>query len=443
MDLVDLEAATERSTIGNITPPESDNHRSQAPNLLVDQSPDSAKEQDARLYSVARAVVEQVLQTLPGLLRQQLRHTDTGMEMLDLASAEEHTVHGAQENVSPSHPKSGTDHGRLVPSGRKVFDRAGIDVLTNAEDEADKSFREKLAEILPKEPPQNPRPSPSYTQEVTIMTSEDIEAENRARREVRQKWRGAEDWEYLEDPWKHIQRDDEPFFNNSTHEQRKGLQLELIDALLSRANEPRLDRFLGRGLPFISCWISLIGTRLGNIFIRSDGAIIQAEVLIECIWTCKSISSARVCDVLQSCFRRGILEQPPFGAGSDFSESMSDLRSCIAMVHVAIFLLNILHKHELSQLEDQEGLEDTWLLPLSIIERAMRHQWEEVNQDHDGGVFFSVGDFGLKDLQSVGGLQIRWTAYLDEHLELYTEGKLTILKLYWFSPVLTRFFRTA
>lgn len=442
MDLVDLEAAIETSSNKNLAAAKSNNDQSQERNLSMDQPLESTREQDARLYGVAKIVIEEVLRALPGILRQHLGDTDSSLDMV--ASAEKHTVLGAQENVSPTYPIPSVDHSRLAHSGRENYDRAGVDVSTRADDDgADGCFQEKLGEIQPGNSPQNHRSSPGYEQRVAVLTPEDVETENELRRETREKWRGTEDWDYLEDPWKHVQRDGKPLFKDSSLEQRKDLQLCLIDAILSGSEDPDTAQFLKRGLPAIACWISLIGSRLGQLYKTPDGAMKQAEILIECIWICKSCPSSRVCDVLLSCFRRGIFEQPNFDETSDLRKSMSELRIYIAMVHVAIFLLNIVYKHDTPQVDDKEELEDTWLSPLSVIEVGMRMERQEPAASFGGGTFFSVGDLGLRDLQTVGRLQIQWTDSWDEHLELETKGHLTALKLYWFSLTLSRFLQTA
>ncbi|KAL8685765.1 MAG: hypothetical protein Q9224_005682 [Gallowayella concinna] len=283
-------------------------------------------------------------------------------------------------------------------------------------------------------------PDADYRQMVAMMADKDIKAENENRRVVRQSWRKTENFRHLEDPWKYIRRGKDLLFDESTSERRRSLQLELIDAIFSHPQESQLDRYLRRGLPAIACWLGLIGLRLAEFFTSSEAAIKQVEVLIECIWVCNSSRSARVCDVLWACYRRGILEQPDFDRLSDSRESLSDLRHYIVGIRVTVYLLNVLYKHQSPLLVNHEGLEDVWSVTISKIEESMREERVELDMRLDRSIFFSVTDFGLRDLQEIGKLQVKWTAYWDEHLELETIGPLTTLKLYWFSPTLSRFF---
>ena len=53
--------------------------------------------------------------------------------------------------------------------------------------------------------------------------------------------------------------------------------------------------------------------------------------------------------------------------------------------------------------------------------------------------FFRVDDFNVRDLQSLGHLQLQWTSYWDEHLQLETSSTANIIKIYWFQPSLAQF----
>lgn len=450
MDQNDLEAAAEE---GNATvvfdSSEQDNSQHPKPSSK-DQFPGLDENQDRRLYNVARAVVEEVLRALPRLLQQQLRNQDKQYQALELASAEGRAVVGAKDNteqVESDHVKhsSGRSYDGISASN-------STSLASSLQGRADPAVSTvPMALVHQPAPDGHPLqssdvglPHLDYRQRADPMDVETIEAQNRHRRDVRDLWRGGEDWTYLEDPWKYIRRGNSRMFDDSTDEQRKELQLALIDALFACHEEPKLDEFFDRRLPAIACWISLIGVRLGNVVPKTALAIKQVEVLIECIWACKSQypNSARVCDVLWSCFRRRILDQPSFHDPFDQSDSRFVLCTYITMVRIAVYLLNILYKPQGPPVEVVDDLDGAWSTPLAMVEKSMRCKQPEVKFSNDRGTFFAVSDFGLRDLQRIGQLRVQWTSYWDEHLELETIGSTTTLKLYWFSPTLSRFFQT-
>lgn len=277
---------------------------------------------------------------------------------------------------------------------------------------------------------------------VKLMAHEEIEKEKEQRQSCRSKWQGEVGWKHLEDPWKNLRRANGPLFDPSLDEQRKNLQLELIDAIFSVTGDSFLDNYFSRGLPAISCWIGLIGLRLIDINVESRMAFRSIQVLIECIWVCSSSPTARVCDVLESCFKRRVLPQPRFDTTADAAQSISLVKAYLNAVRVAIYLLNIMSKHRDPRIYYDEGMiNKAWSMTVSETEKDMRVDTQEMETDPGKGPFYRVSDFGLQHLQEIGQVDIEWASSWDEHLELKTKGHRTILKLYWFSPTLARFFQ--
>ena len=120
------------------------------------------------------------------------------------------------------------------------------------------------------------------------MAHADIEKEKEQRQSLRSRWQGEGGWKHLEDPWKTLRQANGPLFDPSFDEQRKNLELELVDAIFSVTGDSFLDNYFSRGLPAISCWIGLVGLRLIDINVGSGLAFRFIQVLIECIWVCSS-----------------------------------------------------------------------------------------------------------------------------------------------------------
>lgn len=97
-----------------------------------------------------------------------------------------------------------------------------------------------------------------------------------------------------------------------------------------------------------------------------------------------------------------------------------------------------MYKHDFPSRDDERDLDDAWAEPVATVEANMRPQMPQVEERDES--FLSIGDLNLKDLQKIGQLQIRWTPYWDEHLEIDSNRLSNTLKLYWFCPILTRYF---
>ncbi|KAL8922780.1 MAG: hypothetical protein Q9172_003414 [Xanthocarpia lactea] len=443
MDQIDLEAATkQQNSIERPLPGEQCDDIHTELSLPSDKIPPTKKRQLVRPYSIAQAIVKEVFQALPEVFEQQLGNADNRLELLEGAAKEEDTVFGAKEDIPTDsehlgdnvcrsrNEYSAVDPASTHPLANPIGNRGSMTVPTDVKHHTQEDFpRDFLG--------QSTQANARYDGRTEVMTMDEIEEQNGQRRKDREKWRGSESWAYLEDPWKFVQRGNEPLF--TADEQRKGLQLELMDALLSRPSDPDLDLYLDRGLPAIICWVGLIGLRLSKFATHHEEAVTLTRVLIECVWTCNLSPSAKVGDVLESCYRRRILENPYRNGALDGVNSIN-LRTYIGSVRIAIYSLNILYNHTAPRFNGTEDLNEALLLQVSQTEENMRIKKPEAEPDVGRGPFYNVSDFSLEHLQNIGELQIQWTPYWDEHLELETKGRAVTLKLYWFSPCLARYF---
>lgn len=463
---VDLEAAT--LGINKIKTPISDDDDDipAVQSTVSGQLPDPRRSQDAQLYSMTKAIIGKILLSLPGLLQQQLEDTSDAYELTDVASNEDDTEAGAQEDVN------GQSSSRFDINNRRDRNQIATSQLAH-ESSLKGAWQTLLDETSLNKTAASPKASPiqqaasntastsGYKQIVQVMDEKDLEIQNMCRNAVRQRWRGSSTLQDIEDPWKALlRRTDtvaERLFNDAwcSDEQRKNLQLELSDALSFAAKDTRLDSFATGGFRAISCWISLMGVRLCKIYssmpyaswkpsdkyTESSSPFKQAQVLVECIWACNVSRSAKVADVLKSCYERRIFRQPDFGTGSEPKSSVLNIRAQIRAVRIAVYLVNILYRHDESLLYTVGDLVEAWEMPISVVEESLRQSPPNPANDGDEGCYFSVRDLNLKNLERVGKLEIRWTTYWDEHLELERDESANILKLYWFSPSLSKCLR--
>ena len=118
------------------------------------------------------------------------------------------------------------------------------------------------------------------------------------------------------------------------------------------------------------------------------------------------------------------------------------MKANLNAIRVAIYLLNIMFKHRDPRIDyDEDMINKAWLMTVSETEKDMRVETPQMETDPGKGPFYKVSDFGLQHLQEIGQVDIEWTGSWDEHLELIMKGPRTILRLYWFSPTLARFFQ--
>ncbi len=304
-------------------------------------------------------------------------------------------------------------------------------------------------------PPNDTVRDPVWAKQIDIIGENQIETENKSRRSVRQEWRTDEKMLYLEDSWEHLWESkpgvDTGLFQWSySEENRKSLQLDLVDALNAQSELVTVRLYMRRDYRSIASWVSLIGLRLNemNRSIYDKPRITpatQIKILIECLWCCNSYSSnvglrrpvqgPTVGDVLTSCYRRRVLVQQVDGSSREL-----EIREHFWYVRRALYLLNILYKHRLPHLEPREDIDRTWRMPLSMLEASLREVTSETGSDGQKDAFFNLDDFNLKDLQSLGHIRLRWTCYWDEHLQLETSSVGNTLKVYWFQPSLARYF---
>ncbi|KAL8645083.1 MAG: hypothetical protein Q9226_007461 [Calogaya cf. arnoldii] len=445
MAQIDLEAATkEQNRNESILPGERGDDADLVATTPMNQLKVSEKKKVAQLCRIARVIVQEMLHSLPNALELQLENSDRPYELLGIATADDDAVSGAKEVSSASggdHREGdisrtqnddlmldqGCDHSSAHATGEETGD-----ILSDLKDDSNK--------IL-----QNANENPDkikmgYQRRIEVMTQDRIEDQNMHRREIRGKWRRSEDWEYLEDPWKNIRRGNERLFDESADEQRKALQLELIDAIFSAPRDKPLGQYLDLGLPAIICWVSLVGLRLSAFASTHDSAVLFAQILIECVWACNVSSSAKISDVLESCYRRDLLDNP-YCDGTPYPENSRMVRKYIKAVRISIFSLKVLYKHTAPLLDFTEDLNVAWSMPVSQVEERMRVQRYVADSDVERRSFYNVDDFGLEHLQKTGQLEMLWTSYWDEHLELGMKGHAMTLKLYWFCPSLARYFK--
>ncbi|KAL8866102.1 MAG: hypothetical protein Q9174_006491 [Haloplaca sp. 1 TL-2023] len=296
----------------------------------------------------------------------------------------------------------------------------------------------------------NPR---SYQAEIKTLSEVEIQAENRRRQAIRAKWRNDQ-YSYLEDPWKPLWKQ-EPGVKRGlfqwpcSDDERKDVQLDLVDGLnFAESN----GRWVRAGIRAINCWISMIGLRLDKIAKKklpmksplqtktieeeTHSPLKLAKILIECIWVCNHSRNAAIGDVLLSCYRRQILRKPSSEANPSDAERM--IQRHIRAVRIAIWLVSIVYKHDFPDLNESENVDLAWCMPISSAEVRLRRKERQIDINAGKDPFITVGDFNLHDLRNIGQLRIRWTKYWDKHLELKTTWKGNILKIYWFSPVLSR-----
>ncbi len=295
----------------------------------------------------------------------------------------------------------------------------------------------------------------SWRDTVEVMSESKIEVENECRRSIRKGWRPDNRYAYLEDSWKHLW---EPvpgsegglFQFSHPEEKRKALQLDLIDALNAQSDIVIVNQNC-KDFRSIAPWISLIGLRLNGmrpIYKSSPGinSVKQIEVLIECLWCCNKFSpklgipqnrqGPTVGEVLSACYRRRVLDQPKIEV---YSVDNYLLREHFHLVRIALYLISTLYKHSAPLYNRLESLDAAWRMLLFDVEFSMRHPPRKTEVESRQAAFCRIADFDVRDLQNLGYLQIQWTSYWDEHLELEISPNGNVLKLYWFKPTLAQF----
>ncbi|KAL9010907.1 MAG: hypothetical protein Q9173_004198 [Seirophora scorigena] len=301
---------------------------------------------------------------------------------------------------------------------------------------------------------------------VKVYWPHSIKVGNEAREYFRSKWRTDSSAEHLLDPWKLLWR---PQKNATTGlsewlcegVQREELQLSLVDALAAGSPFPFVEKIMRKDFRNIACWISVIGIRLNDVYrsirfnkILDDdqssheapetvSPMTQIEVLIECLWACNACANVEVGVVLENCYKRNILKQPNPKDSTMPNNFTQVLSGHICAIRIAIYLINLLFKHEVPQYKPHEDVDTIWTMPLHEVEKHMRQSFKTSINRTETGYFFRIDDLTLKDLQKLGHLRIRWTSYWDEHLKLEIRTNSRMLYLYWFNYDLSRYFVTS
>ncbi|KAL8731989.1 MAG: hypothetical protein Q9181_004105 [Wetmoreana brouardii] len=431
MEVQDLEAgAHSANAIDSLVCTEGNEH----------EAPQLRRPSDQFFRTLLRRATRRVAQRVAGPFRYVARtessDVNTGTELASIESVEGPAVVVAQGNTHPTRLESGSNSTEPVES-------------TPLGDESTETHEPQNPQQLEETNPENS----GYKRRVKRMTEDEVKAENERRKEIRGLWRQGKDPD-LEDPWKTLWKDQPEYGGglfewSCDDEKRKSLQVELIDALNAA---PFNQSFPRRGVRMISCWISLIGLRLNDLYLKydlpdlerqeneTDSPVTQAEILIECIWTCNKSRRATIGDVLEACYRRQVLQQPRFDDSSEARYSEVVLYYHIRAVRISIFLVNIMYKHDFPRkLDKSEDLNSAWSMLISTAEFKMRPKPPHVEIDAGKHPFLAVGDLNIRDLAAIGHIHIQWSPYWDEHLELETTWTETVLKLYWFNPSLSRY----
>ena len=297
---------------------------------------------------------------------------------------------------------------------------------------------------------------------VEPMAQFELEAEDGWRRLGRSLWQTPASLVHLEDSWKHLCEPmvgvDKGLFQWRVEEEtRKTLQYNLVDALNANERIVSANMFMRRDYRTISTFITLIGLRLNEQFrsyhrFPEMGPVKQIKILIECIWACNAFDPSndikegfregpRLSNVLTACYRRGILSRPEEGFDDYVTRTL--LRRHCQAVRRALHLINLLHSHQLSvnmPCDNMDQARVLWSMPLPDVEASLPQIPHRSSTFIDGvEAFLRIDDFNLRDLQTLGHLQIQWTSYWDEHLQLETGSTANILKIYWFQPKLARY----
>ncbi|KAL8701830.1 MAG: hypothetical protein Q9201_004690 [Fulgogasparrea decipioides] len=388
------------------------------------------------LHRATRRVAQRVARPFRNVARTESSDVNNQTELAPIESGEESAVVGAHESTHPTRLEAGRNSTEPVESTPLGDESPEVHEPQNPV--------QQLEETTPE--------NSGYKRMVKTMTEDEVKAENERRKEIRGLWRQGEDPD-LEDPWKTLWKE-QPNYGRGLFEwpcddeKRKSLQVELIDALSSAPFDRDFPR---RGIRSISCWISLIGLRLNDLYLEydmpdlerqeneTDSAVTQAEILIECIWACNKSRRATIGDVLEACYQRQVLQQPRFDDSSKARYWEAVLCYHIRAVRISIFLVNIMYKHDFPKLDKSEDLNSAWSMLISTAEFKMRPKPPHVEIDAGKHPFLAVGDLNIKDLDAIGQLRIQWTPYWDEHLKLETTWTKNILKLYWFNPSLSRY----
>ncbi|KAI4169171.1 MAG: hypothetical protein LQ343_005879 [Gyalolechia ehrenbergii] len=296
---------------------------------------------------------------------------------------------------------------------------------------------------------------------IRVISDLAIQVSERYRREIREEWMSGCSSDELLDSWKYLWRCEGGASRGLSYwacedAKRQELQLALIDALTSGRPAPFFLWIMDKDFRTIACWVSLIGIRLDELyrFAKTHDMVLpshrsatispvaQIEILIEYLWASNKSEDPVVGEILENCYRRKILVQPCFDDPPDFFSSRLILISHVYAVRVAVYLVNLLFKHDIPVLRPHEDIDKIWTTPVNQIEIGMRQNTANSHLNVGVNPFFSISDFNLRDLQRLGGLRLLWTPYWDEHLKLENDDGSYVLYIYWFHHDLSCYFST-
>ncbi|KAL8951636.1 MAG: hypothetical protein Q9222_002397 [Ikaeria aurantiellina] len=349
-----------------------------------------------QLHKITEKLIEGMRGYLDLVFQRILSDLDQSVELSSLPSVREPAVAGANE-ISTERPELGHDNRpdsdqtpmlTNSPSPHAAMLGAGESVDSGANGTVGRNARHHSDNVDPQQQNQTATIAPVFERTVEVMSDIQIQEQNKDRRSNRRIWKGEENLEYLEDPWKELWAKDRhdadrPFFQCSD-EGRKNIQLELVDALMFAPIEKKIDLLCQRDFRLVSCWISLIGLRLSDLY----GPVLR------------NLETAQLSDAM-----------------------------CPALKQIRC-----------PELDRTEDLSEAWLKPISQAEEEMRQDDRDIEFALGKEPFLAVRDLNVKDLQTIGRLRIEWTSHWDEHLKLRTEGPANVLTLYWFSPSLADLF---
>lgn len=425
---------------------------------------------DHTLNRISRTLAETVSQFSKIAIIRELQRSANSPESLPLVSIDEPATLGATDTVQKAvaqfgrsrfRQSQGQNSNSLSPSSNPAHDTSRATPAKEAsrtgtipsEDPQKASDRSRPSTEPPKAP---------YKVKIKMMLDWQLKEENETRKRHRAKWAGSasNDRDYLDDAWVHLWKDTRVGAKGLcqwpiSDQKRKNLQLELVDALTSAPNKYGLDVLVGQGFRAMSSWISLIGVRLNELYSKQEygftsrtspegfktyGPETQVQVLIDTIWICNQSRKAKIGNVLETCYSRAVLRQPRFKDDSNVERSTLLLRAHIRAVRIAIYLVNILYKHDVvPPLDHLEDLNEAWCTRVTTAEEKMRYKQRNIESSNSTGPFLPISDLNVKALHKIGQLQIRWTPYWDEHLVLETTRNVNVLKLYWFGASLSRY----
>lgn len=207
----------------------------------------------------------------------------------------------------------------------------------------------------------------------------------------------------------------------------------------------------GRGPLDMGPWIALIGMRLTgyrnagwvdhNIRSSKSAEVVHMEIL-QLLLDLPSISakenienkreieglfwgeSITVGQVLNQCYRLAILERPRRKDWKTYQWHTAELIRTLET-------FNLWHKvRDYDPFENMQSIEELARIKLSALWLASYVDCDTTSNPSSKVEIFQCRELSLEMLRKVGNLDIQWTDYITEHLELDIE--YSIVKIFWF-----------